>query len=78
MKSLNKAMGEIRRKQEEAARKQEAALRRKEEENLAIEVNRTRKGSKISKPGKAYKVNLSHFKLKTVLGRGGYGKVRTE
>ena len=34
------------------------------------------KGSKISKPGKADKVNLSHFKLKTVLGRGGYGKAR--
>ena len=33
------------------------------------------KGSKISKPGKSFKVNLSHFKLKTVLGRGGYGKV---
>ena len=34
------------------------------------------KGSKISKPGKADKVDLSHFQLKTVLGRGGYGKAR--
>ena len=76
MKSLTKAMGEIRRKQEEARRKQEAALHRKEDENLAIGVTRVREGSKISKPGKADKVNLSHFKLKTVLGRGGYGKAR--
>ena len=36
------------------------------------------KESKLSKPGKADKVNLSHFNLKTVLGRGGYGKVRRE
>ena len=36
------------------------------------------KESKLSKPGKADKVNLGHFKLKTVLGRGGYGKVRRE
>ena len=36
------------------------------------------KESKLSKPGKADKVNLSHFNLKTVLGRGGYGKVSRE
>ena len=31
------------------------------------------------KPGKpGVKVNLSQFKLKTVLGRGGYGKARRE
>ena len=75
---MNKALGEIRRKQEEAGRKQQAALHRKEDDNLAIGVNRARKGSKTLEKGKADKVNLSHFKLKTVLGRGGYGKVRTE
>ena len=31
------------------------------------------------KPGKpGVKVNLSQFKLKTVLGRGGYGKARSK
>ena len=78
MKSLTKAMGEIRRKQEEARRKQEIALHRKEDENLEMDVERARSGSTVLKPGKAVKVNLSHFKLKTVLGRGGYGKVRRE
>ena len=42
-----------------------------------IRKNKEQKESKMSKPGKADKVNLSHFKLKTVLGRGGYGKVRS-
>ena len=78
MKSLTKAMGEIRRKQEEARRKQDIALHRKEDENLEIVANHTRSGSRVLKPGKSVKVNLSHFKLKTVLGRGGYGKVRRE
>ena len=27
------------------------------------------------KPGKAVKVTIAHFNLRTVLGRGGYGKV---
>ena len=40
-----------------------------------IRKNKEKQGSKFLKPGKADKVNLSHFKLKTVLGRGGYGKV---
>ena len=45
-----------------------------------IRKNKERKESRITNAdrGKADKVNLSHFKLKTVLGRGGYGKVRTE
>ena len=43
-----------------------------------IRKNKEKQGLKFSKPGKADKVNLSHFKLKTVLGRGGYGKVRRE
>ena len=78
MREQTKAMAEIRRKQEEARRRQEAALHRKEDENLEIEVALTRNGSKVLKPGKSVKVNLSQFKLKTVLGRGGYGKVRRE
>ena len=41
-----------------------------------IRKNKEKLESKFSKPGKADKVNLSHFKLKTVLGRGGYGKVK--
>ena len=75
MRAQTKAMGEIRRKREEARRNQTTALHR----NLEIDVSRTLKGSgdpiltKVSKP-----VNLSHFKMKTVLGRGGYGKVKTE
>ena len=69
-------MVDLRRKQEEVQRKQQIALHRKEDENLELDVSRTRSGSKISKPGKPVKVNLSHFKLKTVLGRGGYGKVK--
>ena len=76
MKSLTKAMGNIRRKKEEARRNQEAALNRNEDENLAIGVTRVRDGSRMSRPGRSDKVNLSHFKLKTVLGRGGYGKAR--
>ena len=76
MRSMTKAMGDIRRKQEEVQRKQQVALHRKEDENLELDVSRTRSRSKISKPGKPVKVNLSHFKLKTVLGRGGYGKVK--
>ena len=75
---MNKSLGEIRRKQEEAVRRQDAAIRRKEEENLTIGVDLKQKGSQVSKPEKSVKVNLSHYKLKTVLGRGGYGKVRTE
>ena len=43
-----------------------------------IRKKKEQKESKLSKPGKADKVNLSHFKLKTVLGRGGYGKVKME
>ena len=78
MKHQTQAIQKIRRKQEEARKKQEASLNRKEDENLEIEVNRTRRGSRVSKPGKPVKLNLSHFKLKTVLGRGGYGKVRGE
>ena len=75
MRSMTKVMVDLRRKQEEVQRKQQIALHRKEDENLELDVSRTRSGSKISKPGKPVKVNLSHFKLKTVLGRGGYGKV---
>ena len=63
-------------KREEARRKQEVALHRNEDENLAIGVTRIRDGSRMSRQGRADKVNLSHFKLKTVLGRGGYGKAR--
>ena len=76
MRSMTKVMVDLRRKQEEVQRKQQIALHRKEDENLELDVSRTRSGSKISKPGKPVKVNLSHFKLKTVLGRGGYGKVK--
>ena len=76
MRSMTKVMVDLRRKQEEVQRKQQIALHRKEDENLEIDVSRTRSASKISKPGKPVKVNLSHFKLKTVLGRGGYGKVK--
>ena len=43
-----------------------------------IRKKKEEKESKLLKPGKADRVNLSHFKLKTVLGRGGYGKVRRE
>ena len=77
MRSMTKALGNIRRKQEEVERRQQLALHRKEDENIERDVNRTRSSrSKISKPGKPVKVNLSNFKLKTVLGRGGYGKVK--
>ena len=75
MKRHNKAMREIRLKQEEARKKQEEASHREDDENLAIEVGHTRANSKMLRPGKAEKIKLSHFKLKTVLGRGGYGKV---
>ena len=78
MRAQTKAMVEIRRKREEARRNQTTALKRKEDENLEIEMPRTLKGSKISKPGKSFKVDLIHFKLKTVLGRGAFGKVKRE
>ena len=45
--------------------KQEEARKKQEEASHREE----------DKPGKAEKIRLSHFKLKTVLGRGGYGKV---
>ena len=49
-------------------------IRRKREEARRNQTTST----KVSKPEKSFKVNLGHFKLKTVLGRGGYGKVKME
>ena len=55
-------------------RKAVVEIRRKREEARRNQTTST----KVSKPEKSFKVNLGHFKLKTVLGRGGYGKVKME
>ena len=51
----------------------------KEQTKAMQQIRKTREEnqirSEIIKPGRADKANLSQFKLKTVLGRGGYGKV---
>ena len=80
MKSQTKAMETIRKKQEkaEAARRKQMEAERKGEKVEFEDIGGAKEPRTPStiKPGKVEKVNLSHFKLKTVLGRGGYGKVR--
>ena len=80
MKSQSRAMETIRKKQEkaEAARRKQAEAERKGEKVEFEDIGGAKEPRTPStiKPGKVEKVNLSHFKLKTVLGRGGYGKVR--
>ena len=79
MKSQTKAMEIIRKKQEkaEAARRKQVEAERKGEKVEFEDIGGAKEPRTPStiKPGKVEKVNLSHFKLKTVLGRGGYGKV---
>ena len=80
MKSQTRVRETIRKKQEkeEAARRKQVEAERKGERVEFEDIGGAKEPRTPStiKPGKVEKVNLSHFKLKTVLGRGGYGKVR--